>query len=181
MTINPLGQSRDTVAGEVSPDRHRTWRVTWLKAGQYILSDPTVLHHTLNAQIEPGQRPKPGLSSVFSHPDAPYITPYIPGAEPYIEDPNTGGLLKAGTMLALNMRYTTIGRATVDEGKIGLWCCDKGDEPSQRKLGECACIFANEWTDIPPNDANFAQVKSVSVGYDAYLPDWYRVIVNSGV
>jgi len=141
----------------------------WLKASQYISSEPTVLHHTLNALIEPGQRPKPGLIGSFSHPDAPYITPYIPGAEPYIEDPDTGGLLKAGTTLALNMHYTTTGRSAVDEGKIGLWFYDEGEEPSQRKLGECACIFPNEWTNIPPNDPNFEQIKSITLGYDAYL------------
>ena len=145
----------------------------WLRASQYMPSDRTVLHHTLNALIEPGQRPRPGLIGSFSHPDAPYITPYIPGAEPYIEDPDTGGLLKAGTMLALNMHYTTTGRATVDEGQIGLWFYDEDEKPSQRKLGECACIFPNEWTDIPPNDPNFAQVKSVTVGYDAYLTGFH--------
>lgn len=145
----------------------------WLKASQYLPSDRTVLHHTLNALIEPGQRPKPGLIGSFSHPDQPYITPYIPGAEPYIEDPDTGGLLKAGTTLALNMHYTTTGRATVDQGRIGLWFYDKDETPSQRKLGECACIFTNEWTDIPPNDPNFAQVKAVTVAYDAYLTGFH--------
>jgi hypothetical protein len=145
----------------------------WLKASQYIPSDRTVLHHTLNALLEPGQRPKPGLIGSFTHPDQPYITPYIPGAEPYIEDPDTGGLLKAGTALALNMHYTTNGRATVDQGRIGLWFYKDDEIPSQRKLGECACIFTNEWTDIPPNDPNFAQVKSITVGYDAYLTGFH--------
>ena len=145
----------------------------WLKASQYIPSDRTVLHHTLNALIEPGQRPKPGLIGSFTHPDQPYVTPYIPGAEPYIEDENTGGLLKAGTTLALNMHYTTNGRATVDQGRIGLWFYDEDETPTQRKLGECACIFPNDWTDIPPNDPNFAQVKSVKVGYDAYLTGFH--------
>jgi hypothetical protein len=145
----------------------------WLKASQYLPSDRTVLHHTLNALIEPGERPKPGLIGSFTHPDQPYITPYIPGAEPYIEDPDTGGLLKAGTTLALNMHYTTTGRATVDQGRIGLWFYGKDEVPTQRKLGECACIFANDWTDIPPNDPNFAQVKSVTVGYDAYLTGFH--------
>jgi hypothetical protein len=145
----------------------------WLRASQYIPGDRTVLHHTLNALIEPGQRPRPGLIGSFSHPDQPYITPYIPGAEPYIEDEDTGGLLKAGTTLALNMHYTTTGRATVDEGKIGLWFYPKDQVPSQRKLGECACIFTNEWTNIPPNDPNFAQVKSITVGYDAYLTGFH--------
>lgn len=145
----------------------------WLKASQYIPSDRTVLHHTLNALIEPGQRPKPGLIGSFTHPDQPYITPYIPGAEPYIEDPDTGGLLKAGTTLALNMHYTTNGRASVDQGRIGLWFYDEDEVPTQRKLGECACIFANDWTDIPPHDPSFAQVKSVKVGYDAYLTGFH--------
>lgn len=145
----------------------------WLKASQYLPSDRTVLHHTLNALIEPGQRPKPGLIGSFSHPDQPYITPYIPGAEPYIEDPDTGGLLKAGTTLALNMHYTTTGRATVDRGRIGLWFYGEDEIPTQRKLGECACIFTNEWTDIPPNDPNFSQVKAVTVGYDAYLTGFH--------
>ncbi len=145
----------------------------WLRASEYIPSDRTVLHHTLNALIVPGEAPAPGLIGSFTHPDQPYITPYIPGAEPYVEDPDTGGLLKAGTQLALNMHYTTTGRATVDEGKIGLWFYPDDQVPTQRKLGECACIFPQDWTDIPPHDPHFVQTKSVTVGYDAYLTGFH--------
>src|SRR5690606_39338007 len=41
----------------------------WVRASQYVPGDRTVLHHTLNAMIEPGNRPQQRLITALSNPD----------------------------------------------------------------------------------------------------------------
>lgn len=144
-------------------------RDRWVRASQYVPGDRTVLHHTLNAFIVPGQRPSQGLITRFSDPDQAYITPYIPGADPHLEEPNTGGILRAGTSLALNLHYTTTGRETVDESEIGVWFYPDDEIPTERRLGDCACIFTPTWTDIPAYDPDFEQTAEVLIGTDAEI------------
>ncbi|MBC52439.1 MAG: hypothetical protein CMQ34_01235 [Gammaproteobacteria bacterium] len=144
-------------------------RDRWVRASQYVPGDRTVLHHTLNAFIVPGQRPSQGLITRFSDPDQAYITPYIPGADPHVEEPNTGGILRAGTSLALNLHYTTTGRETVDESEIGIWFYPDDEIPTERRLGDCACIFTPTWTDIPAYDPDFEQTASVTITTDAEI------------
>jgi hypothetical protein len=144
-------------------------RDRWVRASQYVPGDRTVLHHTLNAFIVPGQRPSQGLITRFSDPDQAYITPYIPGADPHVEEPNTGGVLRAGTSLALNLHYTTTGRETVDESEIGIWFYPDDQIPTERRLGDCACIFTPTWTDIPAYDPDFEQTAEVLITTDAEI------------
>ncbi len=155
---------RDVVVELEGLDRDR-----WVRASQYVPGDRTVLHHTLNAFIVPGQRPSQGLITRFSNPDQAYITPYIPGADPHVEEPNTGGLLKAGTSLALNLHYTTTGKETVDESEIGVWFYPDDEIPTERRLGDCACIFTPTWTDIPAYDPDFEQTAEVVITTDAKI------------
>jgi hypothetical protein len=151
-----------TVVVPLELDRDR-----WVRASQYIPGDRTVLHHTLNSIIEPGQRRANFLGG--GDPNQASITPYIPGAEPHIEPPNTGGLLKAGSSLALQLHYTTTGRETVDASEIGVWFYPDDQIPQERMSGECACIFTPTWTTIPPYDPDFEMSASITLQRDAYL------------
>ncbi|MDO9319873.1 MAG: redoxin domain-containing protein [Gammaproteobacteria bacterium] len=144
-------------------------RDRWVRASQYIAGDRTVLHHTLNAVIAPGERPTAGAFLGATDPHGAFITPYIPGAEPHMEAPNTGGLLKAGSMLGLQLHYTTTGKATVDASEIGIWFYPDDQVPQERRSGECACIFPDSWTNIPPYAPNFEQSQSIIIERDAYL------------
>lgn len=144
-------------------------RDRWVRASQYIAGDRTVLHHTLNAVIAPGERPTAGAFLGATDPHGAFITPYIPGAEPHLEAPNTGGLLKAGSMLGLQLHYTTTGKATVDASEIGIWFYPDDQVPQERRSGECACIFPDSWTNIPPYAPNFEQSQSIVIEQDAYL------------
>ncbi len=144
-------------------------RDRWVRASQYIAGDRTVLHHTLNAVIGPGERPTAGAFLGATDPHGAFITPYIPGAEPHMEAPNTGGLLKAGSMLGLQLHYTTTGKATVDASEIGIWFYPDDQVPQERRSGECACIFPDGWTNIPPYAPNFEQSQSIVIEQDAYL------------
>jgi hypothetical protein len=142
-------------------------RDRWVRASQYMPGDRTVLHHTLNSVIAPGERPRNFLAA--SDPNVAHITPYIPGAEPHVEDPNTGGLLKAGSMLGLQLHYTTTGRETVDASEIGIWFYPDDQVPEERQSGACACIFPGGWTNIPPYEPHFEQQQSITIEQDAYL------------
>ncbi|MEX0619392.1 MAG: redoxin domain-containing protein [Pseudohongiellaceae bacterium] len=137
----------------------------WVRGSQYIAGDRTVLHHTINRVVAPdGDRQTRGGSD-----DVANIGAYIPGAEPRLEPSNTGGLLKKGSKLSLNMHYTTNGKETTDASRIGLWFYPDGVVPEERMSGECACIFTADWNDIPAFDPNFEQSSSVTVERDAYL------------
>ncbi len=140
----------------------------WVRASQYVAGDRTVLHHTLNSLVEPGASRRSALIS-GGNPDQATITPYIPGATPAMEPENTGGLLKAGSILNLQLHYTTTGKETVDASEIGLWFYPEGVVPEERMSGACACIFTPTWTNIPPNDPNFEQTESITIAKDAYI------------
>ncbi len=143
-------------------------RERWVRASQYVAGDPRVLHHTLNAVIEPGQNPRGGFTQA-PDPNVGHIAPYVPGASPHIEPENTGGLLKPGSMLALQLHYTTFGQETVDNSRIGVWFYDDDNIPEERMTGECACIFTPTWTNIPPYDPNFEVRQHITLEDDAYL------------
>lgn len=143
-------------------------RDRWVRASQYLAGDRTVLHHTLNAVMQPGEtRPRGFLGEI--DPNLAYITPYIPGAEPHVEPANTGGLLKVGSKLALQLHYTTMGKETVDASEIGIWFYPDDQVPQERRSSECACIFPQTWTNIPPYDPDFVQQQAITIEADAYL------------
>jgi hypothetical protein len=141
----------------------------WVQGSQYVAGDRTVLHHTLNRLIPPDAARRRGGFVGGGNPDEANITAYIPGAEPEWMPENTGGLLKAGTSIALQLHYTTNGRETVDASEIGLWFYPEGEVPEKRLSGQCACIFTPTWTNIPPYDPEFVQEASVTLSKDAYL------------
>lgn len=140
----------------------------WLRGSQYVAGDRTVLHHTLNSLVEPGESRRGGFLGGGNANQA-NITAYIPGAQPRLNPPNTGGLLKAGSKLNLQLHYTTNGKETTDASEIGLWFYPKGEVPEKRMSGACACIFTPDWTNIPPHDPNFEQQASVMLERDAYM------------
>lgn len=139
----------------------------WVRASQYIPGDHTVLHHTLHSLIEPGATR--GGSLLGGDPDRPNVAPYIPGQAPRMEPPNTGGLLKAGTRIAMQMHYTTTGKESVDASKIGLWFYPKGFVPEERMTGQCACHFTPTWVNIPPLDPDYEMTQSFTIERDARL------------
>jgi peroxiredoxin len=139
----------------------------WVRASQYIPGDHTVLHHTLHSIIPPGS--DRGGSLLGGDPDRPNIAPYIPGQSPRLEPPNTGGLLKAGSRIAMQMHYTTTGKETVDASRIGIWFYPEGFVPEERMVGECACHFTPTWVNIPPYDPDYEMTQSFTIEKEAKL------------
>ena len=120
----------------------------WVRASQYVAGDRLVLHHTVHDLIGPdGKRNSP--------PNTARVTAYVPGSAPRHEKPNTGGILRNGSAIRLNLHYTTNGKETIDASRIGLWFYPDGFIPEERMMGRCACIFPNAWTEIPAHHRNF--------------------------
>ena len=140
----------------------------WVRASQYVPGDRSVLHHTLHSIIPPGAT-RGGSLLGGDDQDRPGIAPYIPGQAPRMEPPNTGGLLRAGTKIAMQMHYTTTGRAAVDESRIGVWFYPKGFVPQERTSGACACHFTPTWVNIPPYDPDYEMTQSIVIDDDAYV------------
>ena len=140
----------------------------WVRASQYVPGDRTVLHHTLHSIIPPGAT-RGGSLLGGDDQDRPGIAPYIPGQAPRMEPPNTGGLLRAGTKIAMQMHYTTTGRAAVDESRIGVWFYPKDFVPQERTSGACACHFTSTWVNIPPYDPDYEMTQSIVIEDDAYV------------
>ena len=147
----------------------------WVRGSQIIPGDRSVLHHTVNQLQFPeeiGQRRS--FLGGGGNPDKGDITAYIPGDTPDLAPPNTGGLIKAGSLLKLNMHYTPNGRETVDNSQLGVWFYPEGEIPEERMSGRCACVFPNSWTTIPAHDPAFEQTATITIAEDSnihsYLP-----------
>jgi len=144
----------------------------WLRGSQFLPSEPTVMHHMLNTIQAPGE----GRGSLLGaqgegqqNMDNATISAYVPGGDPDFYDENTGGLLKAGSTVNLQLHYTPDGTERTDRARIGLYFHDEGVVPEERMAGDCACIFPNNWTPIPPFDPNFVQTSEITLKNDIML------------
>jgi mono/diheme cytochrome c family protein len=144
----------------------------WLRGSEFLPSEPTVMHHMLNSVSVPGERngnilgTQGGGQEEMNYAS---VSAYVPGGDPEFYDENTGGLLRAGSTVNLQLHYTPDGRARTDEARIGLYFHDEGVVPEERMAGDCACIFPNNWTTIPAFDPNFVQTAEVVLKQDVML------------
>jgi hypothetical protein len=120
--------------------------------------------------IEPGTRLNPrNILGSSGGGDGPEIAAYVPGGSPRMMPENTGGLLKAGSSVFLQLHYTTNGKETTDASEIGIWFYPEGEVPEERMSGECACIFTPTWVNIDPYDPAFEMQQTVIIKEDLYL------------
>ena len=144
----------------------------WLRGSEFLPSEPTVMHHMLNTVSLPGERNMNLLGTSGEgqgNMDYAQISAYVPGGTPDFYDENTGGLLRAGSIVNLQLHYTPDGTARTDKARIGLYFHDEGVVPEERMAGDCACIFPNTWTNIPPYDPNFVQEAEIVLQNDINL------------
>ena len=144
----------------------------WLRGSEYLPSEPTVMHHMLNSVVLPGQGSMNILGTQGggqAEMNYSSISAYVPGGDPDYYDENTGGLLRAGSVVNLQLHYTPDGTARTDNARIGLYFHDEGVVPEDRMAGDCACIFPDKWTPIPPYDPNFVQTAEVVLKRDVNL------------
>ena len=144
----------------------------WLRGSEFLPSEPTVMHHMLNSVSVPGERNGNILGTQGGegqNMDYAQISAYVPGGDPDFYDANTGGLLRAGSKVNLQLHYTPDGTPRTDKARIGLYFHDEGVVPEERMAGDCACIFPDKWTPIPPYDPNFMQEAEIVLKNDVRL------------
>jgi len=144
----------------------------WLRGSEFLPSEPTVMHHMLNSVSVPGERNRNILGTQGGEQqnmDYASVSAYVPGGDPDFYDANTGGLLRAGSKVNLQLHYTPDGTPRTDKARIGLYFHDEGVVPEERMAGDCACIFPDKWTPIPPYDPNFVQTSEITLKNDIML------------
>ena len=82
-----------------------------------------------------------------TNPDQSPIAGYAPGNSYFLNPEGSGGLLKAGTTLNLQMHYTTFGKEVTDASEIAVYFYPPGEEPAERMSGGVGNSFN---ISIPP-------------------------------
>ena len=135
----------------------------WVKASEFIPGDTTVVHHSTVSLTPEGIR----------DPDVAVLTRYVPGQDPRIELPNTGGLMRKDSTLYVTMHYTTSGKETVDRSKYGIWFYPEDTVPEERMQSRMVGLFGSALPDIP-HEKNFEVSSSFTLREDvnalAYHP-----------
>jgi len=132
----------------------------WVKAAEIMPGDRAVLHHTITAfgdEITEGKykgrlKYKGGLRG------------YAPGLTNQAYPQDTGTFLPADTTIEFQMHYTPVGRATVDESKMGVWVYD---EPPHHHI--ISRFMANNRIRIPPHAKNHSESVEQVIPKDALL------------
>lgn len=91
----------------------------WVRAVQIAPGDRQVVHHAI-ATFGEGSNTAGQVNSGESL-FQPQLMTFVPGNETYIYPENTGVYVPAGTSFYTQMHYTTFGRETQDQTRIGLY------------------------------------------------------------
>jgi hypothetical protein len=139
----------------------------WVHMSETRPSDRSVVHHMvifvrdpqsnwLRGEAEPGVPfvpPKTQGRNDIGGGNNEILTVYTPGMVPDVLGPNQARLIKAGSDLVLQIHYTTNGKATEDQSKIGLVFAK--EPPAERVM---SVPLSNPRFVIPPGDPNYEVV-----------------------
>jgi thiol-disulfide isomerase/thioredoxin len=119
----------------------------WVKAAEILPGDRGVLHHVITSygQLETEGRRKGRLKREGQG----GLRGYVPGMVSQHFPEGTGVFLPADSTFEFQMHYTTNGKATVDESKLGIWVYD---EPPEHRV--FSMILLNGRIKIPPHAKN---------------------------
>ena len=97
----------------------------WVKAVQFIPGDESVLHHLLTYVTAPAEDFDGGEANARSVARR-FLEGYAPGKVDAMTFPeDTGVYIPAGHKLSMQFHFTTNGRATTDETRLGLYMYDE--------------------------------------------------------
>lgn len=123
----------------------------WVRAVQIVPSDRQVLHHAI-ATFGPKDF-KSGIDLGSPIGEALFqsqLMTFVPGNELYEYPESTGVLVPAGTTFFSQMHYTTYGRESTDQTKIGLYFADTEPEFNLQHYA-----MVNVDLRIPPGEAAY--------------------------
>ncbi len=102
-------------------------RDVWVRAVEIVPGDRQVVHHAIatfgSGSAAAGQRVDSGQALFQSQ-----LMTFVPGNESYIYPEGTGLWVPAGASFFTQMHYTSYGRETVDQTRIGLYFADAAPE-----------------------------------------------------
>ena len=132
----------------------------WVRAAEILPGDREVLHHTITAfgDVIPEGKYKGRLKFKGG------LRGYAPGISNQAYPDDTGILLPSDTTIEFQMHYTPVGRATLDESKMGLWVYEA---PPKHKI--VSMFVANPRIRIPPNSKNHMETVERVIEKDALL------------
>ena len=137
----------------------------WVQAAEILPGDRAVLHHTITAfgdRLKETKTNARGRERKLDYKGG--LRGYAPGISASAFPDNTGVFLPAGSTFEFQMHYTTAGRATVDESKMGLWF---HDEPPKHSL--VSMFIANPRIKIPAHADNHKETVARVIPKDALL------------
>lgn len=132
----------------------------WVSAFEFDVDNKVALHHVIiYTQDERQQRQNASRGGSRTN-----FGGYAPGREHIELGDDAGILLSEDMRLMIQLHYTTMGRATADRTRLGLYF---RESPPQRELVRTAIM--NGDFEIPPGVREFPVEASVTVSEDSYL------------
>ncbi len=135
-------------------------RDVWVQAAEILPGDRTVLHHTITTYGERTWFDE--LIGGISKKGA--LRHYAPGISNRPFPDNTGIFLPKDSTFEFQMHYTTTGKATVDQTRMGIWVYDEPPAHSMQSF-----FLQNRDISIPAHASNHREEKTVVVPKDALL------------
>lgn len=137
-------------------------KAVWIKAVQIIPGDPKAVHHAIATvgEASAGSVDEDEEDALFR----PQLMTFVPGNDTYIYPEGNGLYIRPDMAFFTQMHYTTYGRETQDQTKIGLYFA--GEEP-EHVLQHYSIV--NPTIRIPPGDAAHEEVAYVQLQRDAMI------------
>ena len=135
-------------------------RDVWVKAVQIAPGDRQVVHHAIATFGAVPEGMGDSSDSLFQ----PQLMTFVPGNDTYVYPQDTGVFVPAGASFFTQMHYTTYGRETRDQTKIGLYFAD---EPPKHVLQHYSII--NQDLNIPSGAAEHQEAAYYAFRRDAVI------------
>jgi hypothetical protein len=135
----------------------------WLKASAFVVQDRQAVHHILSG-VAPNDTP--AGATVASSPFTTLLQGYVPGTGYQKMAQDSGLWVPAGSGLAFQAHYTTYGKATVENTKLGLYFYPKGEVPKYPRRTFGIFDFSIE---IPAGDGDHKEVAYIEFPKDAVV------------
>ena len=134
----------------------------WVHAAEILPGDRSVLHHTITTfgEVET-EGPRKGR---LKRKGQAGLRGYAPGIGEQAFPQDTGVFVPADATLEFQMHYTTSGKATVDESKMGVWVYD---EPPKHQV--FSMFVANTKIKIPPHAKDHREFVEWAIPKDAIV------------
>jgi hypothetical protein len=145
----------------------------WIRGVELRPSDRRVVHHIISdLYADDGQPadPKPKLTRPQGRTDIGGVGGLVPGRLYGVFEEGVARKIPAGADIVLQMHYTTIGQAVIDQTEIGVILAK---EPPSRLRVEGGGQIPNTTFAIPPNHPNYEVTAQRVIEKDTYLSGVY--------